>query len=474
MCSIGYDGGPARAAFYKMLLFLKKLCYNKNIMKAKCIFSIMALTLISAAFAGNAALALTAQNEAEVEFTFNPSLTLSVSSSDIIISNLIPGTSDISNEIDVTVTTNNVGGYELSATTGNAQNATRNLVKDSSNYLESIAVGSSLSSLSNDTWGFTTNSGSTYSGLPLYTAAAVVLNSSNGPVNAAAGNTKFAIGAKASANKTAGNYTNVVNFTATSKVVLPAIQSFTTANCPSEPTLVIDVRDRTEYHIQKLADGRCWMLDNLALDITDPTILNNVTSSNTNASDISLVSLKSGNRAAGDQYATAGISTWKGDSYSVPAADLAYKDTIPPDAPVGSAGYNKAGGWYNYCAASAGSYCYGTDMSSTGSPSGDAIEDICPKGWRLPISKRDYGEYYELTRQYNNFDTLRTVFSLAWSGYDSSTVSTGGSALFWSSLKAGDQWMYSARAYVTNYGSGLNTDDSRGRNWGISIRCIAN
>ena len=34
------------------------------------------------------------------------------------------------------------------------------------------------------------------------------------------------------------------------------------------------------------------------------------------------------------------------------------------------------GGYYNYCAASAGTVCSQTKM--------DATQDICPKGWRLP------------------------------------------------------------------------------------------
>ena len=449
-------------------------------MKVKRTLLITSLTLISAAFAGNAALALTEQSEATLEFTFAPSLTLSVSDSDLIIENLMPGTSDISNTVDITVTTNNIAGYVLSATTGNTTNPTRNLVRDSSNYLESIAVGSSLSSLSNDTWGYTTNGGTTYSGLPLYTSAGTELNSSNGPVNATIGKTSFAIGAKASTNKTAGNYTNVVNFTAVSRVVLPTIQSFTTATCPIAPTLVVDSRDGTEYHIQKLADGKCWMLDNLALDLTNSTVLNNLSPSNTNATETSLTALRSGNRAAGDQYATAGVANWtSGYSYSAPLVNMVSKNVVPSNAPTNGAGYNKVGGYYNYCAASAGSYCYGNG-TSYGVSSGNASEDICPDGWRMPTSNTS-GEYAALANQIygSTGDTTdatatanyRNALSLPFSGFynDGSATNQGVYGTFWSSTRLNDYYMHDL-----DVSTNLVLPSGRyNRYRGYSVRCLA-
>ena len=47
--------------------------------------------------------------------------------------------------------------------------------------------------------------------------------------------------------------------------VVPAyIQAVTSSNCPTTRTMVVDARDNHTYWIQKLADGRCWMLTNLA------------------------------------------------------------------------------------------------------------------------------------------------------------------------------------------------------------------
>ena len=64
--------------------------------------------------------AVTYQTGVGVSFTFNPKLTLTLSSSNLVISNLAPGTSDNSNEIAITVSTNAAYGYNLSATVGNS------------------------------------------------------------------------------------------------------------------------------------------------------------------------------------------------------------------------------------------------------------------------------------------------------------------------------------------------------------------
>ena len=55
---------------------------------------------------------------------------------------------------------------------------------------------------------------------------------------------------------------------------------------------IIDNRDNKTYHVAKLADNKCWMLDNLALDISDSTVLSALSSTNTNASDTELSNLR--------------------------------------------------------------------------------------------------------------------------------------------------------------------------------------
>jgi hypothetical protein len=163
--------------------------------------------------------ALTETREVEVQFTFDSVLTVSLTGTDLLINDLTPGGVKNSNEIGITVETNNSAGYQLTATVGSASNDTRNLVHTNGvTGFSSIDVGSNLSSLSTDsTWGYSVNSGASFSGLPKWDDSTSVaeLNSSTGAANET---TNFLIGAKAAAGQLAGDYSNVINFVAVSNI----------------------------------------------------------------------------------------------------------------------------------------------------------------------------------------------------------------------------------------------------------------
>ena len=140
-------------------------------------------------------------------------------------------------------------------------------------------------------------------------------------------------------------------------------------NSPTGTVTAVDSRDNTEYTVGRLADGRIWLLDNLALDLTDPDVQANMDNTNTNASATSLNALFTGVTYEGDDYenqnlAHAAVSTaWEegGDSYVNPLINTADRDkTIAettPDYEEMDADW-PIGVYYNYCAASAGSFCY--------------------------------------------------------------------------------------------------------------------
>ena len=150
----------------------------------------------------------------------------------------------------------------------------------------------------------------------------------------------------------AGTYTGKVKYTlvhpseATPKVppascskAIPNISYMQDINSSNKSTVlssltegeayyVRDSRDEEPYCVSKLKDGNLWLLDNLRLDLTNSTTMAALTASNTNATETSLTSLRSGNRSAGDQYATAGVGnlTTTGNSNSVPLVNTDYKD----------------------------------------------------------------------------------------------------------------------------------------------------
>ena len=244
------------------------------------------------------------------------------------------------------------------------------------------------------------------------------------------------------------------------------LQDITSDTCPAEPTTVYDRRDGESYLIQKLADGNCWFLDNLRLDVvhTDLQSLKGAT----NASDETLEYLKGITTGdVSDRYATSAAANWANAlSYSNPYMTDIYMD----DARSYGDGQAKFGAHYNYCMATAGSYCYGDGGESAGSPSGNATEDICPAGWRMPTGGTG-GEYEALYNSYDSLQSLRNALRAVPSGYVSSygDISNRGSyGQYWSSTYGDSSTMN--QLYISQYDVDLTRNF--GRSYGSSIRCV--
>ena len=186
------------------------------------------VSLVLVGFATNSS-ALTYQSSTDVEFTLNPTLNVTLSSSDLTIDNLAPGSSSDSNVITASVSTNAGYGYYLSATAGTKTGST-DLTNGSGNskFTNLSSTATTLNDIPADHWGYSysQDDGTTwvsgnadsavsgYNGLPLDNddsgATGVMLIRTDSFSNA--GSVKFKIGAKASTNQASGTYTNTVNF----------------------------------------------------------------------------------------------------------------------------------------------------------------------------------------------------------------------------------------------------------------------
>ncbi len=487
------------------------------------------IAFVGGLFVVSSASATTFSQDATVQFTFNSRLDVRIDDANIEILDLTPGTSSDSNIVGITVGTNNSVGYTIKATVGDATYSTTNMVHgNGTNTFSSLAVDDDLVSISADnTWGYATSnddgsSWSNFSGLPVYTDTAKQIATTNAPTNDVI---KFKINAKASTSQAAGDYRNVINFSVVANVpprtiedaleqiyIDPikdpindnyVIQSINEDVCDLTEDIgtsayLSDIRDHKIYRIAKLADGRCWMQDNMALDLTDADVLSNMNESNTNATNTVLGYLKNGGGAATDRFAMNGVVAWGRTSlYADPLVDIMNADKIVTvDGMLHDRleqevidGEWKVGAYYNYCAASAGSYCYGIgDSYREGEDKPDtdidAEYDICPIGWRLPtitnfsgqydhVNDSEFGKlysaYYDSNRN-THYENFRRAFLLPLSGqfWEGTALDQGDYSYLWSSTYSGPASM----SYLyANSGNGV----ARGgynRIAGYSVRCI--
>ena len=245
---------------------------------------------------------------------------------------------------------------------------------------------------------------------------------------------------------------------------------------------LIDTRDNTTYMAGRLKDGNCWMLDNLALDPTNSTTAANMNASNTNATQEAITNLlNGGSSAAGWSSVAVENKTTRWDTtnnaYEYPYVNNQSKDTLVTSyGPASASGQAKVGIYYNYCAASASTYCYayvggsGIDVPDTLI---DAPQDICPANWRMPTGSNT-GEYSTLAQKYTNTATetnsLQYNLSTPLSGYyyDDAASSQGSHGYWWSSTYYGRYGMYNLYVDPTN----VDPNDDGYRYIGLSMRCL--
>ena len=238
---------------------------------------------------------------------------------------------------------------------------------------------------------------------------------------------------------------------------------------------LIDSRDNTTYMVGKLKDGKCWMLDNLALDPTDTTTAANMNASNTNATAEAITNYLNGGSHTTGWSTTAVVNKTSGfASYIAPMINNESKNVLVTSyGPASTNGQAKVGIYYNFCAATVGTYCSsaGVDVPDTDI---DAPQDVCPANWRMPTTGNT-GDYSVLIRKYDivatGSNSLQYSLSTPSSGffYDSSAKSQGVAGYFWSSTFVSYTYMNHLRTYSNDVSyRSIYRDD------GLSVRCIVN
>ena len=278
------------------------------------------------------------------------------------------------------------------------------------------------------------------------------------------------------------------------------MQDFTSTLCATSEigatTRLTDSRDGKQYWVAKLADGNCWMTQNLDLDLStkealtpeDSDVSRSWTPGNDTLTDGTQTT--TGNTAvwswnlgdyvlttpnAGTSCGSSGISNF-GDCTSVGFQSVAgmtpMTDGDATDVISGNT-YNAhyhVGNHYTWNAATAGGTITGQD----------ATDSICPKGWQLPTSNNsNSGSFQVLTDAYNisgnaagGTASVSAPLYFVRSGlvYSGSLRGAGGGGGYWSSTANSN----TGNAYYLAFGSGyVDPSNYGGRYPGSSIRCLA-
>lgn len=232
------------------------------------------------------------------------------------------------------------------------------------------------------------------------------------------------------------------------------MQQITDANCPTVRTRAVDARDNHTYWVQKLADGKCWMLTNLGYAGGGTNTYNDVKTLTNGNSDASTYTIPS-------YYV-----------YSSSAANYTTEPTAPSTFANGNVHY---GYLYNWCGAMGGQATSACSGSSTPAPDGNI--SVCSAGWRLPTST----ELTALNTAINSGSTTSHSGLLStWLGQYSGARKdgVGWPTNFNEQGSKGNYWSatpHSATAakFMSFYSGVTNPAAANAETYGYAVRCVA-
>ncbi len=246
-----------------------------------------------------------------------------------------------------------------------------------------------------------------------------------------------------------------------------------------------DTRDGKYYWVGKLADGKCWMTQNLDLDLSTSTALTpsdsdvatNWTpeySTATTASSSTILADSAGQRSwsLGNYRITNPTSTSSCSAGNSSAANCSAQFTsynTPTSANGDVNAHYILGNHYQWNAAAAGT---GGSVSS-----GQATSSICPKGWTLPTGGTS-GAFRSLITAANVGTSIVKLVSSPYyfvkGGYVNQTtnyfVNAGNNGRYWSST--GVNANASSELYFHD-STNIDAAATTSRNLGSSVRCVA-
>lgn len=412
--------------------------------------------------------------------------------------------------VKATVGVENSGGYTVylgsnkSELTGKNSGATINGVTSSSSY-EDLPVNS---------WGYNATEGETagtsFSRMPENVRGVALGGNDASNIKSDSKTFMLSFAAHIGNDKPADTYENEATLSVVSSPLevtndfgIITMQEMTSIVCANATDLnndgeisaqLKDTRDGKYYWVNKLADGKCWMTQNLDLDLStsvaltpeDSDVTSNWTPSSTTASTVSSATICTNNTSQ---------CSWNMGSYRITnpteASDCGSKKnsasqctgqftayTTPLSADGDADAHYIIGNLYAWNTATAG-------VGSTTATTDQASDSICARGWKLPLANStaigSFGgllnKYSIATGQTAGIEKLTSVPLYFVRGgrieQDANVLFSyaGNHGYYWSSTP----YSVTSDAYRFSF-SGTNTVSPSSRNNrrnGFSVRCIA-
>ena len=444
----------------------------------------------------------------KVKLTVNP--VISISLQNALNVDVLPTQDGTfrSNTAALSISTNNETGYSLYMATGNGENTLTSQNPGTSSVISAVNGGENgvtSANFGNNTWGYNlsqeaVSSATAYKAVPTATGDTALISTSS-PTEADTYNLTF--GTKVDTSLPSGTYSNdvVVSVVANPAFVpvfdgIQTMQEMTSTICAdaaeNDTAKLTDTRDGKKYWVTKLADGNCWMTQNLDLDLTngipltpeDSDVSSNwnpprstekngtVTSNSTNTETYSWDFGLYVKNDPDDYYSYCNnVKTMSGCNGWTDATDLTPAETEwtgSVDNTVSGNTYDAhflIGNFYQWNAATAGT---GGTITSQ-----EATDSICPKGWRLPTSNNsNSGSFGGLVGGLNSTTITQAPYYFNPSGYvySGSLRYAGDAGYYWSSTALSSPIL----AYSLGFSSGrVYPSGSGNRYLGRSVRCLA-
>ena len=279
-------------------------------------------------------------------------------------------------------------------------------------------------------------------------------------------------------------------------------------------TALTDQRDNDTYAVAKLADGNCWMIENLRLDAdatrgdANKALAQGYATSSTYGNFIGLAdseltfdntttanSLYYSGTQSGTASIDIGTDPWASDRFPRYNNDNTHNAQTGLNYSSMNANIYSMGNYYSWNAAMANTMVYSdpTNTDSNGKTSETVNTSICPKGWRLPYGNTtdrgnaSGGFYYLYYKVNNNTGTTDSSSSNKMRSYPNNFILSGiasngsinkrGSDEY--SSGEGRYWSSTAKSRSFSYYFRLSTDsvDFSGsvgsyKRFGFSVRCV--